>query len=209
MPLINVSVVEDDVGTREALQAILDGTVGFRCVSVHGNGADALENLPVQQVDVVLMDLGLPEVSGIECTRQLKDRRPELLILVLTVHQSADKIFESLKAGATGYVLKKTAPAQIVEAIRDVANGGSPMSPAVARKVTQFFHKLPPAMDGLHRLTDREHEVLHEIAAGCRDKDIALKLALSTDTVRSHVRSILKKLQVNSRKEAAEHYLTR
>src|SRR5438128_1249017 len=115
--MIRVSIVEDDARTADALSRILDGTPGFRCVSTHTTAEDALKSLPIKLTDVVLMDLGLPRLSGVECIRRLKDQRGELLLLVLTVHEDTDKIFESLKAGATGYVLKKTPPSKILDAI--------------------------------------------------------------------------------------------
>lgn len=209
MSCIRVSIVEDDQQARESLAVLFNGTPGFRCVSKHGSTEDALKKLPVADCDVVLLDLSLPGASGIDCARELKRRRPSLLLLVLTVHEDQEKIFESLKAGACGYLLKKTPLAQLVTAIEELMNGGSPMSPAVARKVTQYFQALPAATGGLSILTDREREVLDHIARGRTNKDIAARLAISAHTVDNHIRSIYDKLQVDNRTAAAAKYLAR
>ena len=209
MSIIRVSIVEDDNQARESLAVLFNGTAGFRCVSTHGSTEDALKKLPLTDCDVVLLDLSLPGASGIECARELKRRRPALLLLVLTVHEDQEKIFESLKAGACGYLLKKTPLAQLVAAIEEIVAGGSPMSPAVARKVTQYFQALPPASGGLAVLTDREREVLDHIARGRANKEIAARLNISQHTVDNHIRAIYEKLQVHNRTEAAAKYLAR
>lgn len=207
MGLIRVSIVEDDVQARESLAVLISGTPGFRCASTHGSTEDALKKLPASQCDVVLLDLSLPGASGIECARELKLRHPALLLLVLTVHEDHEKIFESLKAGACGYLLKRTPLAQIVSAIEEAVAGGSPMSPAIARKVTQYFHALPLPAHGLGDLTDREREVLDHIARGRANKDIAARLRISGHTVDNHIRRIYEKLQVHNRTEAATKYV--
>ena len=209
MGLIRVSIVEDDDQTRESLAVLFNGTLGFRCVSTHRSTEDALKKLPVADCDLVLLDLSLPGASGIECARELKRRRPALLLLVLTVHEDHQKIFESLKAGACGYLLKKTPLAQLVTAIGEAVAGGSPMSPPVARKVTQYFQALPPSTGGLAMLTDREREVLDLIARGRKNTAIAQDLGLSPHTVDNHIRAIYGKLQVNNRAEATAKYLSR
>ena len=209
MSLIRVSIVEDDQQARESLAVLFNGTAGFRCVSTHRSTEDALKKLPVNDCDVVLLDLSLPGASGVECARELKRRRPALLLLVLTVHEDHEKIFESLKAGACGYLLKKTPLAQLVAAIEELVTGGSPMSPSVARKVAQYFQALPPASGGISVLTDREREVLDHIARGRTNKDIAARLTISAHTVDNHIRSIYEKLQVDNRTAAAAKYLAR
>jgi DNA-binding NarL/FixJ family response regulator len=209
MPLTRVSIIEDDGDFAKALATIFNGTPGYRCASIHLSGEDALKNLPVNEVDVLLSDLSLPGISGAECIRRLHERSPKLLCLVLTVHEDAAKIFESLKAGATGYLLKKTPPAQILEGIADLLQGGAPMSPAIARKVAQFFHDLPSPSEDIHQLTDREREILHYIAQNYADKEIAEKMDISHHTVRNHIKSIYAKLEVNSRMAAAAKYLRR
>jgi DNA-binding NarL/FixJ family response regulator len=209
MPLIKVSLIEDDAGFADALSRILNGTPGFRCLSTHATGEDALEDLPFADADVVLVDLSLPGIGGAECIRRLRDRSDKLLFMVLTVHEDAARIFESLKAGATGYVLKKTAPAQILEAIAELVSGGAPMSSAIARKVAQHFHREPPAGEAIDELTDREREILHAISGGHSDKEIAAKMGISVHTVRNHIKKIYEKLRVHSRMEAAAKYLRR
>ena len=199
---IKVSIVEDDARTREALKTILDGTLGFRCLSAHGSAEDAVKELPVDKADVVLMDLSLRRMSGIECVRQLKERRPKLHLMVLTVHEDADRIFQSLEAGATGYLLKKTPPAEIIEAIRELVDGGSPMSPAVARKVVQAFERPRGPSPGMDLLTASERGVLERLVRGDLYKEIADELGISIHTVRNHIHHIYEKLQVKSREEA-------
>jgi len=207
--MINVSLVEDDDQTRDAWAVLLNGTPGFRCVSTHRTAEDALAKLPIEEADVVVVDLGLPKLSGVELIRRLKLKRPKLLLCVLTVHEDPDKVFQSLKGGASGYILKKTPPAQILELIAEMVTGGAPMSPAIARKVAQYFHKLPNSAEDVDRLTDRERDVLHHISQGRADKQIARQLGISTNTVRNHVSNIYKKLHVHSRTEATVKYLGR
>lgn len=204
-----VSIVEDDEGFANALATILNGTPGFRCLSTHATGEDALEDLPFTDADVVLVDLSLPGIGGAECIRRLGGRSKKPLFMVLTVHEDATRIFESLKAGATGYVLKKTPPAEILEAIAELVRGGAPMSPAIARKVAQHFHRDYSGPANLGELTDREREVLHAISGGYSVQEIAKLLSLSVHTVRNHFKSIYDKLQVHSRAEATARYLGR
>ncbi|MDB6030479.1 MAG: DNA-binding response regulator [Verrucomicrobiales bacterium] len=205
--LIKVSIVEDDARTREAMEILLNGTPGFKCVSVHPDAEHALRHLPFEQTNVVLMDLSLPQLDGIMCIQKLKERHPYLLVMVLTVHEDAQKIFSALQAGASGYLLKRTPPARVLEAIVELTLGGSPMTPAVARKVIQHFNHLPHKQGELKTLTDRELEVLHQLAQGCTNKEVAAQLCISPETVRNHVRSIFEKLHVHSRTEAVIKYL--
>ncbi len=206
---IRVSIVEDDANYREALKIVFNGAPGFRCHSTHPNAEDALEHLPVADADAVLMDISLPCLSGIECLRRLKAKAPDLLAAVLTVYEDTDKIFESLRAGASGYILKKTQPAEILVAVTELVSGGSPMSPSIARKVTQFFQRVPTASLGLHALTDREREILHQVAVGDTDKEVAQRVGVSPATVRVHLRNIYRKLHVSTRTAAAAKYLGR
>ena len=209
MPTIKVSIVEDDAASAESLSRILNGTPGFRCLSTHATGEDALIDLPFSDVHIVLMDLSLPGIGGAECIRRLRQRSEKLLFMVLTVWEDHEKIFESLKAGASGYLLKKTPPAEILEAIVELSLGGSPMSPAIARKVTRFFHTNPSTAGELGELTDREREVLHHLSQAHSNKEIAAHLQISYDTVRNHLRSIYEKLHVRSRAAATAKYLGR
>ena len=209
MPTIKVSIVEDDAASAESLSRILNGTPGFRCLSTHATGEDALIDLPFSDVHVVLMDLSLPGIGGAECIRRLRQRSEKLLFMVLTVWEDHEKIFESLKAGASGYLLKKTPPAEILEAIVDLSRGGSPMSPGIARKVTRFFHTNPSTAGELDELTDREREVLHHLSQGHSNKEIADQIGIKNNTVRNHVANIYAKIHVRSRSAATSKYLGR
>lgn len=207
--MIHVSIIEDDDDTRAAWVVLLNGTPGFRCVSAHPSGEDALRTLSLEKTDLVVVDLGLPGLTGIEVIRRLKQQRPKTQWCVFTVHEDAGKIFDSLKAGAAGYVLKKTKPAKVLELLVELMEGGSPMSPAIARKVTKFFHSLPEPSTRLHLLTDRESDILDHISHGRTDKQISDRLKVSVHTVRNHVARIYKKLQVHSRTQATRKYLAR
>jgi len=209
VPIIAVSIVEDHFPTRDAIQCILKGTPGYRFVSSHGDADDAAAHLPVNRVDVVLMDINLPGASGMECVRSLKRRRPEIHVIMFTVHDDNERIFQSLRAGANGYILKSSQPAEILEAIREVASGGAPMTPAVARRVLLHFHQNSVVTAELEQLTSREGEVLHHLSTGYTAKEIAANLHISFETVRNHIKSIYTKLQVNSRAEAVVKYLGR
>jgi DNA-binding NarL/FixJ family response regulator len=209
MALIRVAIIEDDQGFAEALERILNGTPGFRCAGTFGDAESALQKLALADVEVVLTDLSLPGINGTECIRRFRRNSNQALFLVLTVHEDVDRIVESLRAGATGYVLKKTPPAEILEAIAEMAAGGAPMSPAIARKVAQYFHGAPPIGNQLSDLSDRELEILHSISTGRSDKEIGRQLSISAHTVGNHIRSIYSKLHVRSRVEAAAKYLGR
>jgi DNA-binding NarL/FixJ family response regulator len=206
-PVIAVSIVEDHSPTREAIQCILKGMPGFRFVSSHADTDDAIAHLPVNRVDVVLVDIGLRGASGIECLRGLKRRKPGIHVIMFTVHDDSDRIFDSLRSGASGYILKSSVPTEILDAIREVVNGGAPMTPPVARRVLQHFHRSSDAKAGLEQLTNREGEVLHHLSAGYTAKEIAEILHISFETVRNHIKSIYAKLQVGSRAEAVVKYL--
>jgi len=201
---IQVSIVEDDLEIREALRTILNHTNGFQCLSAHHSGEDAIAKLPVDKADVVLMDLQLSGMTGIDCARRLKELRPTLLLMVLTVHEDTDRIFQSLEAGAIGYILKKTPPAEILEAIQELVNGGSPMSPAIARKVVQAFDRTEPFVSEVESLSIAERAVLDQLLRGERYKAIAEHLKISVHTVRNHIHRIYEKLHVRSRREAVE-----
>jgi len=196
--MITVAIVEDIREIREGLRLLIDNSDGFSCTQIYPSAEDALEAIPQNPSDVVLMDIHLPGMNGIEAVRRLKNVCPEIQILMSTVYEDDSNLFESLKAGASGYLLKKTAPVKLLEAITEVTKGGSPMSGQIARKViASFQEKATP--DGL---TPREREVLKALALGLRYKEIASDMAISMETVRSHVRHIYEKLQVQSRVEA-------
>ncbi len=204
---IKVSIVEDDAWIRENLVTQISRTPGFVCSGSHPDGQAALEHLGTEAPDVVLMDINLPKLNGIECVRKLKAQYPATQVLMLTVYEDSDKIFDSLLAGASGYLLKRTPQVQIMEAIADVHRGNSPMSGHIARKVVQYFNQRGTADKDLERLSKREREVLDRLAAGVPYKEIADTLTLSIDTVRMHVKGIYSKLHVHSRGEAVARYL--
>ena len=195
---IRVAIVEDDYEIRQLLKILLDGSPGFHCCMQCENGEDALSYIPDASADVVLMDLKLPGINGIQCSLKLKEKLPELDIIVLTVQQEEEYLFDSLCAGASGYLLKDTPPHQILLAIEEVKRGGSPMSPSIARKVVQSFRK-PMKNAGL---SERETEVLQLLCEGENYRSIANKLFVSANTIKSHIKAIYKKLHVHSRAEA-------
>ena len=212
--VVTVSIIEDHAPTRESLAVLLQGTPGFNCASVHASAEAALKDWPPSKVRVALVDIQLPGQSGIELVPLLKARQPDLLVLMLTALKSTDLIFEALLAGADGYLLKRTPPAEVLEAIQEVVAGGAPMTRGVARKVLQHFHR-PPApapvpvapttttAPDVDPLTPREIEILEQLAIGYTDKELAAALGITSDTVRSHLRNIYKKLRVTTRTAAA------
>lgn len=201
MEVIAVAIVEDIKDIREGLQILIGNSSGFLCSHVYASGEEAVAGLPEYDADVVLMDIHLPGISGIECLRLLKEKCANTQFIMSTVYEDDDTIFESLKAGASGYLLKKTEPAKILEAIREVYHGGSPMSAQIARRVIQSFqHKTGIKETDL--LTPKEKSVLQHLSKGLRYKEIAAEEGVSVDTVRTHVRHIYEKLQVQSRTEA-------
>ena len=204
---IKVAIVEDNDRVREGLSTLIDGSEGFRCTAAYESAEEALRSLPAYNPDVVLMDIHLPRMSGIECVVKLKESRPELQIMMLTVYEDNDSVFKSIVAGATGYILKRTPPAELLEAIRDLHEGGSPMSDQIARKVVQAFQEMGKSSSETENLSDRELEILSYLAKGYNDKEIADKFFLSIKTVRTHLRNIYKKLHVRSRTEAVLKFL--
>jgi len=204
---INVAIVEDNDKIRDGLSLLIDGSEGFNCVAAYSNAEDALKFLPGQKPDVVLMDIQLPKMSGIECVENLIEKSPDLQIMMLTVYEDNEQVFKSLAAGATGYILKRTPPAELLEAIRELHEGGSPMSDQIARKVVQTFQQIGKSSKETENLSERETEILSYLAKGYQDKEIAEKFFLSVKTIRTHLRNIYKKLHVHSRTEAVLKYL--
>lgn len=212
--LIRVALVEDDSRIRASLISLFELADGCRCVNAFASAEEALAGAVADIADVVLMDINLPGQSGIECVAELKRRNPALLVIMLTVYEDADKIFAALRAGASGYLLKRTPPAELLEAIRDVLNGGSPMSSLIARKVVASFQDAgaarPPGQApaaALPPLTPREKDILDALAKGLLYKEIAERLGIGATTVRTHLRNIYEKLQVQTRTEAVVKYL--
>jgi DNA-binding NarL/FixJ family response regulator len=208
---IRVAIVEDDAPVRDALGEILENAPGLRCVAQFDCAEAALKNFPGEAVDVALVDINLPGRSGIELVGELKIRHPKLHLVMMTVYEDSEQIFNSLQAGATGYLLKRARPSEIVSAIHDVFKGGSPMSPEIARKVVLFFHQrrlgAAEASAEIEALTKRETEILSQLAKGDLYKEIAEHMGISLDTVRSHLQHIYNKLQVHSRHEAVMKFL--
>lgn len=205
--MIRLAIVEDDAVIRRSLSRIVDEAQGLRCLAACASGEEALKRLPFLEPDVVLMDINLPQMSGIECVRRLRELLPKTHVLMLTVYEDSDSIFRALRAGACGYLLKRSEPEQLLDAIRDVLHGGSPMTSQIARKVVQAFHASDEAKDLSLKLTQREAEILDYLAKGYANKEIADRLNVTVPTVRSHLRSIYDKLHVHSRTEAVAKYL--
>ena len=205
--IIKVSIVDDEADLRQSIATFINGANGFRCVSAYGSGEEALKQLPADQPDVVLMDIHMSGMSGIECAKRLKAALPPMQILMLTVYEDTEQIFKALSAGASGYMLKRLTPAKLLEAIQDVCAGGSPMSSSIARKVVDSFQKAEQADDEKARLSPREQMVLDSLAKGLTYKQTAGQLGISIDTIRTYIRRIYEKLHVQSRTEAVAKYL--
>jgi DNA-binding NarL/FixJ family response regulator len=204
---IKVAIVDDDDGIRTSLATLIRRAPSLRLVGDYADAEAALKEIPHRPPDVVLMDINLPGVNGVECVRQLKISLPAVQFLMLTVYEDSDSLFNSLKAGASGYLLKRTASARLLDAIRDVYGGGSPMTPQLARRVVQYFAKPPGGEPPMARLTPGEKDFLDQLAKGYAYKEIADRLTISIDTVRSYVRTVYEKLHVHSRTEAVVKYL--
>jgi len=204
---IKVALVEDDEGIRSSLAALIRRASNLRLAGDYPDAETALKEIPRKPPDVVLMDINLPGINGVECVRQLKSNLPEVQFLMLTVYEDSDSLFNSLKAGASGYLLKRTVSARLLEAIRDVYAGGSPMTPQLARRLVQFFSSPTPGEKSVSKLTPGEKEFLDQLARGYAYKEIAERMKISIDTVRSYVRTVYEKLHVHSRTEAVVKYL--
>jgi len=206
---ITVSIVEDSEKFRTTLARVLNRAEGFRCVSQYGSAEDALKALPQDKPEVVLMDINLPGMNGVECVRQLKQALPEVQVMMLTVYEDTENIFNALAAGATGYMLKRTSRDELLEAIREVHRGGSPMTAHIARKVVSSFLKPVASAGPTENLSEREQQVLDLLSQGLMYKEIAEKLSISYETVHTYIRRIYEKLQVRTRTEAVAKFLRR
>jgi len=204
---ISVAIVEDNPEVRRNLSRYIDGAPGFRCTHLCASAEEALRMIPQAPPDVVLMDIQLPGLSGIACTASLKASLPSLPVMMLTVYEDTDAIFRALKAGASGYLLKRSDPSKLLEAIKELHHGGAPMTDQIARKVIESFHQTKPAEHPQDKLTAREEEILRLLANGYVTKEIADKLAITSATVRFHLKHIYDKLHVRSRVEAVIKYL--
>lgn len=199
--MIVVAIVEDLKEIREGLQLLIDSSDGFSCLETYANAEDAIIGFQQSMPDVVLMDINLPGLSGIEAVGLLKDKCPGIQFIMSTIYEDDSKIFDSLKAGASGYLIKKTAPEKLLEAITEVYKGGSPMSTNIARRVISSF-KMNDPLNNVSILTQKEKEILKALSRGLRLKEIAAEMHIGMETVRTHTRHIYEKLQVQSRTEA-------
>ncbi len=213
---ITVSIVEDNEQLRETLARVLNRADGFECVGQHASAEAALAGIPTERPSAVLMDINLPGMNGVECVRQLKQLLPQTQVVMLTAYEDTENIFSSLAAGASGYLLKRSKSAEILEALRDVQNGGSPMSTHIARKVVQSFQAsnrptaaAAPATQPTEELSPREQEVLDLLSQGFMYKEISDKLGIGFETVRTYIRRIYEKLHVRTRTEAVAKVLRR
>lgn len=202
-----ISIVEDDPSLGAILSEIIQSSPDWNLLHHYASAELALEGMATSTPQVVLMDIQLPGMSGIECVGKLKALHPDVLVLMVTVYDNNERIFDALAAGASGYLLKRDIPIKLMEALDDLLAGGSPMSSAIARKVVQHFQKGPPAKNEDHNLTPREKQILEQLAKGSLYKEIAWDLGIGFETVRSHIDNIYKKLHVRTRTEAVVKYL--
>jgi DNA-binding NarL/FixJ family response regulator len=201
--MISVIIVEDNKIIRESLFSLINGTDGLSCIASYGNCEDMFAEKKFEKSDIVLMDIGLPGMDGIAGVKKIKEKYPDIDVLMLTIYEENQKVFDALLAGACGYLVKKTPPSQLIEAIKDAANGGSPMSSVIARKVVNLFHQNKVEITGdKPSLSEREKEVLNALSNGKSYQEIADILFISIDTVRQHIRNIYSKLQVHTQSEA-------
>jgi len=207
--MITVSIVDDEGDLRRSIGGFINGAPGFRCLSAYATAREALRGLPQDRPDVVLMDINMAGMNGIECVARLKAQNPKIQIVMLTVYEDSDQIFKALTAGASGYMLKRLTPASLLEAIREVHEGGSPMSSSIARKVVASFRRTARTGGaGTGPLSNREQMVLELVAKGFPYKQIAGELGITVPTVRNYLRRIYDKLHVESRTEAVAKYFS-
>jgi len=199
---INVAIIEDHREFRDYLTALISGSEGFECTGSFRSVEDALPKINRNVPDVILLDIGLPGMSGIEGIRLFKERYPEILLLTLTIHDDDERIFDALCAGASGYLLKKTQPGQLVESVKEAAQGGAPMSPEVARRVVKLFREIRPPERADYNLTPHEVRILKLLVEGHNYKTAATKLGVAPTTINFHLQNIYQKLQVHSKTEA-------
>ena len=206
-PMISVSIVDDEAGLRQSIFAFVNAAPGFKCLSSYPSAEAALQHLPKERPDVVLMDINLSGTSGIECVEKLKTVAPGMQIVMFTVYEDTSQIFRALAAGASGYLLKRSTPDKLLQAIRDVHAGGSPMSSSIARKVVASFQKLGTPAGGSEHLSAREQSILDCLSKGLTYQQTADQLTISIGTLRTHIRRIYEKLRVHARTEAVAKYL--
>jgi DNA-binding NarL/FixJ family response regulator len=205
--MITISIVDDEKDLRQSITTFVNGSPGFKCISAYSSAKEALQHLPTDRPDVVLMDIHMKGMDGIECVQHLKLSVPEIQIVMLTVYEDTDQIFKALSVGASGYLLKRLSPTKLLQAIREVHAGGSPMSSSIARKVVASFQKAGKEAEKQSLLSPRETMVLDCLAKGLTYKQIADQLEISIDTIRTYLRRVYEKLHVQSRTEAVAKYL--
>ena len=203
---ITIAIVEDEPQTRECLLRLLSRSTQVKCVGNYATGEEALRGIPAAKPEVVLVDINLPGISGIDCVASLTLKMPDLRVIMLTTYEDGDRIFESLRAGASGYLLKKAGYTKLIQAINDVHAGGAPMTAQVARQVVRHFHRISKPSSDVEKLTAREQEILAQLAKGYSYKEIADRLGISMGTVITHVTHIYRKLHVQSRTAAAAKF---
>ena len=205
--MIKIAVVEDNPALRASLVSLFDKTEGMRCVASLNNLLNVVSEVGSALPDIILMDIGLPNISGIEGVRTVKTHFPAIQILMFTVFDDDEKIFDAIRAGASGYLLKKTPPDEIVQAVRELSLGGAPMTSSIARRVIQSFQAAPATLVEDYRLTVRENEILYSLVDGLSYKKIAGKYCVSISTIRTHICNIYNKLHVNSKAQAVARVL--
>jgi len=205
--MIKLAIVEDNTALRQSLEQLFDRTPDMKCVASLNNLLNVVSEFQKSQPEIVLMDIGLPSINGIEGVRTVKSNFENIQVIMFTVFEDDEKIFEAIRSGASGYLLKKTPPEEILEAIKELHDGGAPMSPSIARKVIQAFQLKPSTVLEDHQLTSREKEILYALVDGLSYKKIAEKYFVSIHTVRSHISSIYEKLHVNSKAQAVAKVL--
>ncbi len=201
--MIKVAIVEDNRTTREGLETIVNLSPDFHCVCTCSTAEEALKVLPKQGPELVLMDIQLPNMSGVDCVARLKELLPSVKAVMVTVYEDPDRIFRALRAGASGYLLKRSTPEEVLNAMREVQQGGGAMSGEIARKVIGYFREQTTAQAQVYELTPREHEILELVVNGLSNKEISDRLSVTVDAVRWHLKHIYQKLHVHSRTEAA------
>ena len=205
--MIKLAIIEDNTALRQSLEQLFTRTSNMKCVASLNNLLNVVSEFQKSQPDIVLMDIGLPAINGIEGVRTVKSNFESIQVIMFTVFEDDEKIFEAIRTGASGYLLKKTPPEEILEAIKELHEGGAPMSPSIARKVIQAFQVKPTTVLKDHQLTSREKEILYALVDGLSYKKIAEKYFVSIHTVRSHISSIYEKLHVNSKAQAVAKVL--
>lgn len=200
--MIKIAIVEDSISTREGLEAVLSLSPEYRCVCTCASAEEALRELPPHQPDIVLMDINLPGMSGVKCVALLKKLLPLVRVIMITVYRNPDQVFGALRAGACGYLLKRSSPEEVLNAIREAQEGGAPMTGEIARQVIAYFQSQTGVDDEVEKLTAREREVLEFLAKGYSNKEIAARLSLSVAAIRWHLTHIYQKLHVQSRTQA-------